>query len=480
MTDGSLALLTDLYQISMACGYWRLGRAEEEAVFNLFFRRAPFRGAYAVACGLHDALRYLESFRFSEGDLQYLATLRGNDGGPLLPPEFLAYLGRLELSVDVDAVPEGTPVFAHEPLLRIRGPILQCQLLETPLLNLMNFATLVATKAARICEAAGGQPVVEFGLRRAQGVDGAMTASRAAYVGGCVGTSNVLAGRRFGIPVKGTHAHSWVMSFSHEREAFEAYARALPNNCVFLVDTYDTLEGVRRAAEVGRGLVAEGHVMGGVRLDSGDLAALSVGAREILDAAGHPEAKIVASNDLDEYEIAKLRARGAAIDVWGVGTRLVTAYDQPALGGVYKLAAIRGPGGWEYRIKLSQEPVKVSNPGIQQVRRFADREGKLCGDLIVEEELGASGAGARVDGSGAWAPPAGAAAEDLLVPALRAGRRVYEPPALEVVRGRTLAELGRLDPAVRRIEAPEPYAVALDQNLADLKARVMAAAREDS
>lgn len=477
MSEGSLALLTDLYQISMACGYWRIGRAEEEAVFNLFFRRAPFRGSYALACGLADALRYLAGFRFAADDLDFLAGLEGNDGGRLLPAEFLEYLGRLELSIDVDAVPEGTPVFAHEPLLRVRGPILQCQLLETPLLNLINFATLVATKSARICEAAGGQPVIEFGLRRAQGIDGALTASRAAYVGGCAGTSNVLAGKRFGIPVKGTHAHSWVMSFADEREAFEAYARALPNNCVFLVDTYDTLEGVRRAAEVGRALVERGHVMGGVRLDSGDLAELSVGARRILDEAGHRDAAIVASNDLDEREIAALRARGAAIGVWGVGTRLVTAYDQPALGGVYKLAAIRGPAGWEYRIKLSQEPVKVSNPGVQQVRRFSDPEGRLLGDLIVEEEIGAAGEGVRVDGGGPWAPPAGASAEDLLVPVLRGGLPVYTSPPLAEVRARTLAQLGRLDPGVRRLAAPEVYPVALDRNLADLKDRVMAAAR---
>lgn len=478
MSEGSLALLTDLYQISMAYGYWKLGRAEEEAVFNLFFRKAPFRGGYAVAAGLADVLRYCEAFRFDADDLEYLATLRGNDGRALLAPEFLEYLGGLRLSIDVDAIPEGTAAFAHEPLLRVRGPILQCQLLETPLLNMINFATLIATKAARICEAAGGQPVIEFGLRRAQGTDGALTASRAAYIGGCAGTSNVLAGKRFGIPVKGTHAHSWVMSFSGEREAFEAYARALPNNCTFLVDTYDTLEGVRRAAEVGTWLKEQGHAIAGVRLDSGDLGELSVAARKILDDAGHTGAAIVASNDLDEREIAALRARGAAISVWGVGTRLVTAYDQPALGGVYKLAAIRGAGGaWEYRIKLSQEPVKVSNPGVQQVRRYVGADGSFVGDLIVEEEIGSVGAGVRVDGELPWAPPEGASFESLLVPALRGGRPVYTPPPLVEVRARAQEQLARLDPAVRRLAEPASYPVALDRNLADLKDRVMARAR---
>jgi nicotinate phosphoribosyltransferase len=278
------------------------------------------------------------------------------------------------------------------------------------------------------------------------------------------------------MPVRGTHAHSWVMSFPEEIEAFEAYAQALPNNCTFLVDTYDTLEGVRRAAEVGNKLAALGHTMAGVRLDSGDLAALSVAAREILDAAGHTRAAIVASNDLDEYEITALREKGAKIGVWGVGTRLVTAYDQPALGGVYKLAAIRGAAGWDYRIKLSQEPVKVSNPGVQQVRRFV-ADGKFVGDLIVEEELGAVGHGVAIDGSAPWGPPEGAIGEELLQPVLRAGQVVAVAPSLVEIRERTRAQLGRLDPAVRRLKEPAKYPVALDRNLADLKARVMAEAR---
>ena len=274
----SLSLLTDLYQLTMACAYWKSGLAEREAAFHLFFRHNPFGGGFAVACGLAYVIDFIRSFRLSESDVEYLAGLRGDDDRPLFDGEFLAFLGRLRLTCDIDAVPEGTVVFAHEPLVRVCGPIIVCQLLETPLLNLINFQTLIATKAARVCYAAGEDPVLEFGLRRAQGVDGALAASRAAYIGGCAATSNVLAGKLFGIPVRGTHAHSWVMLFDSELEAFQAYAAAMPNNCVFLVDTYDTLEGVRRAVQVGRWLRDRGQRLLGIRLDSGDLAYLSIGA----------------------------------------------------------------------------------------------------------------------------------------------------------------------------------------------------------
>jgi nicotinate phosphoribosyltransferase len=476
--DPSLALLTDLYQLTMAYGYWRLGRHDEEAVFHLFFRRAPFRGGYAIAAGLELALEYLGALRFSSGDLEYLAGLTGNDGAPLFAAGFLEYLGGLRFTCEVDGVPEGTAVFAHEPLLRIRGPILQGQLVETPLLNLINFATLIATKAARVCEAAGDTPVLEFGLRRGQGIDGALSASRAAYLGGCAATSNVLAGKRYGIPVRGTHAHSWVMSFADEREAFAAYARALPNNCVFLVDTYDTLEGVRRAIAAGEALRAEGHALAGVRLDSGDLGALSRQARAMLDAAGFPDAAIVASNDLDELQIAELRRAGAQISVWGVGTRLITAYDQPALGGVYKLAAIRpdARSPWAYRVKLSEEPIKVSNPGVQQVRRFTGPDGRFVADVIFEETLGAAPTAHRLDAPAQTFTPEGAA-EDLLVPLLRAGARVSAAPPLAASRARARAQVAALPEAVRRLDRPEAYPVGLDANLHALKTAALAAAR---
>ncbi len=306
------------------------------------------------------------------------------------PKNFLTLIEGMTIDVDIDAIAEGTVVFAHEPLIRVTGPLWQCQWIETALLNLINFQTLIATKAARVCDAAVGQPVLEFGLRRAQGIDGALSASRAAYIGGCAATSNVLAGRLLGIPVKGTHAHSWVMCFDDELAAFDAYAAAMPNNCVFLVDTYDTIEGVRNAIVVGQRLRQSGHQMVGVRLDSGDLAQLSIAARRLLDEAGFENAAIVASNDLDEIEIEKLKQAGATIAVWGVGTNLVTARDQPALGGVYKLAAIQDSDGqWQPRIKLSELPIKTSTPGIQQIRRYY-RGRELAGDLIYSELLGST------------------------------------------------------------------------------------------
>lgn len=461
----------------MAHGYWKLGRADDEAVFHLFFRREPFRGGYAIAAGLEPALEYLAGLRFTAEDVAYLAELTGNDGRPLFEDAFLRYLEELRFTCEVDGVPEGTAVFAHEPLLRLRGPILQCQLVETPLLNLINFSTLIATKSARVCDVAGGSQVLEFGLRRGQGIDGALSAARAAFIGGCTATSNVLAGKRYGIPVKGTHAHSWVMSFAEEREAFAAYARVMPNNCVFLVDTYDTLEGVRRAIEVGRELRAQGHRLAGIRLDSGDLNALSQAARVLLDDAGFHDAAIVASNDLDEYQVAALRAAGAKISVWGVGTRLVTAYDQPALGGVYKLAAIRetAEDPWDYRIKLSEEIIKVSNPGIQQVWRLRGADGNFCGDVIYEETLGVGDVAFSVDAVGeTFACGAG---EDLLVPVMRGGRAVYVPPPLAEVQARTRAQVAALPAGVRRLQDAEVYPVGLDRGLFDLKTNVMAAAR---
>ena len=367
-------LLTDLYQLTMANGYWECGRAQDEAVFHLFFRRAPFGGDAALACGMGPVAEYLDALNFSQEDIDYLAGLRGADGRALFSDGFLGLLGSPSWRLEVAAVPEGEVVYAQEPLLRVRGPLWQCQLVESALLNLVNFQTLVATKAARVCEAAAGDPVLEFGLRRAQGVDGALAASRAAHIGGCEATSNALAGKRFGIPVCGTHAHSWVMAFESERAAFEAYAEAMPNNTVFLVDTYDTRKGIDRAIDCALRLREKGSEMLGLRLDSGDLAALSKLARARLDQAGFPGAKVVASGDLDEHEIAELKRAGARIDTWGVGTRLVTAYDQPALGGVYKLGALRTDGAWKWASKGTDEAAKASLPGILGVRRARDRD----------------------------------------------------------------------------------------------------------
>jgi nicotinate phosphoribosyltransferase len=482
---GSLALLTDLYQLTMAHGYWKNGLAERPAVFQLYFRRHPFGGGLAVACGLAGVVEYLRGWRFEPDDLQYLATLTGNDGKPLFEDAFLSYLGRMRMTCDIDAMPEGTPAFAHEPLLRITGPVLQCQILETPFLALLNFPTLVATKAARICQAAGGEPVLEFGMRRAQGPDGGLTASRAAYVGGAVATSNVLAGKRHGIPVRGTHAHSWVMFFEDEPSAFERYAAAMPNNCVFLVDTYDTIQGVRHAVEVGKALRAAGHELAGIRLDSGDMAALSIRAREILDEHGFQRAAIVASSDLDEHEIIELKQRGATISVWGVGTRMATAYDQPALGGVYKLVAVQGEDGrWQRRIKLSEESGKSTHPGILQVRRFR-QGGRFVADVLYDVEDGLTDPhtmfdladGQRTHAIAAGDPAAGDSGEDLLVPIYRAGELVYEVPSATAARARALAQLEQLDPGVRRLHQPDTYPVGLDRAVATRRRELTAAAR---
>ena len=471
----SLALLTDLYQLTMAFGYFKTGAAQKEASFSLTFRQHPFGGGFTVACGLEPVLTYLEALRFELADLDFLATLTGNDGQPLFDDHFLEYLRRFTFRCDVHAVPEGTVVFPHEPLLRVTGPLLQAQLVETALLTIVNFQTLIATKAARIC-AAAGEPVLEFGLRRAQGIDGGLAASRAAYVGGCAATSNVLAGRLFGIPVRGTHAHSWVMAFTDELEAFAAYAAAMPANCVFLVDTYDTLAGVRHACEVGRALAERGHRLAGVRLDSGDLAYLSVEARRILDAEGFPDAVIVASNDLDEHLIADLKRQGAAISVWGVGTKLVTGHDQAALGGVYKLNALREPGGrWEPRVKLSEQAVKTSNPGLLQVRRYSDDQGAVA-DAIYDELVPLGPEVTLVDPLDPLRRrrlPAGLSSGPLVpVPGGGGGR-----PPLAAVRDHAQAELARFHAGIKRFSNPHRYPVGLERSLFELKSHLILSAR---
>src|SRR5438093_2534009 len=385
------ALTTDLYEVTMACGYWNAGVSDYEAAFHVTFRENPFAGEFTVACGLATAIDFLRAFRFDETEIDYLASQLGNDGKPLFSVGFLDYLRSLRLACEIDAVPEGTLGFANESLIRVCGPIIQCQLLETALLNILNFESLIATKAARVCLAAENDPVIEFGLRRAHGVDGGLTAARAAYVGGCSGTSNLQAGERFGIPVSGTQAHSWIMFFETEREAFETYAKAMPNNCVFLVDTYSSMDGEHHAIDVAGQLRKQGHEMIGVRLDSGDRVALSIKASRMLDDAGFGNAKIVCSGDLDEYMITDLKQRGAKIDIWGVGTKLATGQPDAAVGGIYKLGAIRHPGGeWQYRIKPSEESAKASVPGSLQVRRFCQSDGRFMADAIYETDRGVS------------------------------------------------------------------------------------------
>ncbi len=462
----SWPLLTDLYELTMAFGYWQQRLSERRAVFHLSYRKNPFGGRFAVACGLGDVCHMLDAYRFDDSDLAYLASLRGADSKPLFPPAFLDYLEKLRFGCDVDAIEEGTVVQANTPMLRVEGPLLQAQILESALLNCINFQTLVATKAARICSAARGRPVLEFGLRRAQGVNGALAASRAAYIGGCAATSNVLAGKMLGIPVRGTHAHSWIMCFADELSAFTAYAQAQPGNCIFLVDTYDTKTGVRHAIAAAKELAAQGHRAIGIRLDSGDLATLSREARQLLDQAGLSEMKIVASNDLDEHEIAALWERGAAIDIFGVGTRLVTAYDQPALAGVYKLAALQDEhGNWDYKMKLSEQAAKVSTPGILQVRRLL-RAGRPIGDIVYDRAIGMTTPAAIFPG-GRQAITLDAVDEqhDLLVPVYRAGRRVYDLPALGTLRERTIGQLEQFRDWVENRESAPQYPVGYEPGL---------------
>ncbi|HEY2761346.1 MAG TPA: nicotinate phosphoribosyltransferase, partial [Pirellulales bacterium] len=395
--------------------------------------------------------------------------------------DFLTDLANLRLTCDLDAMPEGTVAFGQEPIVRVRGPILQCQLLETALLNIINFQTLIATKAARICTATRGEPVVEFGLRRAQGIDGGLAASRAAFIGGCAATSNVLAGKLYGIPVRGTHAHSWIMSFDSEQEAFEAYAAVLPNNCVFLVDTYDTLDGVRHAIEVGKMLRQRGHELVGIRLDSGDLAHLSIEARKLLDEAGFPAAAIVATNDLDERIIESLKVQGAKIAVWGVGTKLATAYDQPALGGVYKLGALKDDSGkWQPKIKLSEQAAKTTIPGVLQVCRFENSEGFVA-DIIYDENLGRDPQSTIVDAKDSTRRKRitpDATSRDVLGPVMRHGQCINRPEQLTAVRQRAATELARLHPSSRRFLNPHEYPVGIDLRLHELRNEMIQQARQ--
>ncbi len=474
----SLALLTDLYQLSMACGYWKAGTGDREAVFHLTFRRPPFGGGYAIAGGIAPALAYLRTLRFTDDDIEYLATLPDATGHPMFPRGFLDLLADMKFSCSVDAVPEGSLVFAHEPIFRIQGPMIQAQLVETALLTMVNFQTLIATKASRITAAAKGAAVMEFGLRRAQGIDGGLAASRASYIGGTHATSNVLAGKLFGIPVKGTHAHSWVMFHGDELSSFREYAKALPGNCTFLVDTYDTLDGVRNAIVVGKELRSKGHTLQGIRLDSGDLAHLSIEARRMLDEAGFQDARIVASNDLDENLINSLHEQGARIDTWGIGTKLVTAFDQPALGGVYKLGAVKEPAGWRDVIKLSEQPIKISNPGILQVKRLR-KQGELVGDVIYCTAQGFAGPTLFdiEDPSRTAFTPSHDSAEDLLVRYIEGGVMIREPDDIATARSRAASDLSQLSARTRRFLNPQPYPVGLDKNVHARKQLLIARAR---
>ena len=471
--------MTDLYQLTMAQAYQSCHLTDVDACFYIHFRENPFKGGYAVACGLAQILEFIEGFAFTDEDCSYLATIKTATGEPLFTQGFIQSLCGLRLEIDIDAVAEGTVVFPYEPVIRIMGPITQCQLIETPLLNLFNFQTLIATKAARVCEAARG-PVAEFGLRRAQGPAGGLLASRAAFIGGCSSTSNVEAGSVFDLPVSGTHAHSWVMAHKTELEAFRAFTRVFPSGAVLLVDTYDTISGVKNAIIVAKEMEQRGERLAGVRIDSGDLAWLSIKARQLLDDAGLEYVSIVASNNLDEYTIQSLHEQKACIDMWGVGTRLVTAWDHPALSGVYKLSATRKAGEkeWTPQIKVSDQALKTTLPGLLTARRYCDSEGFFIGDMVYD----------------AQSPPQDGLIIDsfdelrrkdltkfdsieLLEPCVRKGKLVRTPQTTLEAQQNTKRNLERLHTTIKRLLNPHLYPVGLERSLFKKRGELIRQAR---
>lgn len=465
-----LTLLTDLYQLTMMQGYLQNGYEDKVAVFDLYFRQNPSGGGYAIAAGLEQVVEYLENLKFSEDDIAYLRSLN------IFQEDFLEMLKDFRFQGDLDAVPEGTMVFPYEPLLRVKARIFEAQFIETALLNLINFQTLIATKASRVVAAAGGDLVMEFGLRRAQGPDAGVLGARAAFIGGCQSTSNVLAGKRFGIPVAGTQAHSWVQCFPSELEAFRAYARAFPDQCLLLVDTYDVLRsGVPNAIKVGLELEAEGHRFLGIRIDSGDLTYLSREARKMLDKAGLTKARIVASNDLDEHTIAAIKAQGAAIDSWGVGTHLITSRDTPALGGVYKLSAEEVEGTFVPKMKVSENISKITNPGIKKIVRFYDKQGMAMADLIALEEEQFREPITIFDPIETWKRKTltNFKTRDLLIPVFRGGKRVYELPDLKDIQAYAQKERETFWEEIRRLVNPHRYIVDLSPKLFELRQKLL-------
>jgi len=458
----SIGLRTDFYELTMAQGYFFSEHRDTRAVFDLYFRKNPFQGGYAVFAGLHEAAHALLDYRFSGDDLDYLASL-----GFRQP--FLDYLSEFRFQGDVDGFREGEVVFANEPLIRVSGTIIEAQLVETLLLNIINFQTLVATKARRTVDAANGRSVVDFGMRRAQGA-AALAASRAAFIGGVDGTSNTEAAAMYGIPAVGTHAHSWIQSFDSELASFRAFASTYPDRSTLLVDTYDTLRsGIPNAIQVARELDQQGHRLYGVRLDSGDLAYFSRKAREALDEAGFHDVRIVASNQLDEHLIASLLSQGAPIDVFGVGTRLVTAYDQPALDGVYKLAEINGHPS----LKFSENPEKINLPGNKTVARFLNGDNRFAMDgiLLSDEDPkrirvlrhpSVEFKRTRVDREGLTP-------EVVFHPIIRKGRPVLDQPPLSEIRRWSLARFEQLPEGHRRFVHPHLYRVGVSNRLHDLR-----------
>ncbi|WP_379140271.1 nicotinate phosphoribosyltransferase [Paenibacillus sp. sgz500992] len=471
-----LALHTDKYQINMMYAHWVNGSHKRKAVFEAYFRKLPFGNGFAVFAGLERIAQYISELRFTEEDIRYLSEQEEN-----YAPAFLEELLQFHFQGSIHSMKEGALVFPDEPLIRVEGTIMEAQLVETAILNFMNYQTLIATKASRIKQVAPDDILLEFGTRRAQEADAAVWGARAAYIGGFHATSNMLAGKMFGIPTKGTHAHSWVQSFASEQEAFDAYAKVLPDGVTLLVDTFDTLRsGVPHAINTAKKLEAEGKRMNGIRLDSGDLAYLSRQARKMLDEAGLQYVKIVASNDLDENTIMNLKAQGAAIDTWGVGTQLITASDQPSLGGVYKLVEIESPSGEMVpTIKISSNPEKVSTPGKKEVFRIVGTNGKALADYISFPEETGPRSGARLKLFNPLHPYMKKHVDryealPMLEPIYVNGFQVYKLPELDEIRRYHQEQLDLFWPEYLRILNPEVYRVNLSEQVWDRKQQLIA------
>lgn len=481
MDTRNFTLLTDFYELTMMQGYFR-NNVTERVVFDLFYRQNPDDGGYAVCAGLANVIDYIKSLHFDYEDIDYLRGLNTFD------EDFLDYLASFHFTGDVYAIPEGTVIFPREPLIKVVGPIMEAQLVETALLNLVNHQSLIATKAARVCYAARNGGVMEFGLRRAQGPDAGTFGARAAIIGGCIGTSNVICAKEYGVPALGTHAHSWIMSFGDELTAFRKYAELYPNNTTLLVDTYDTLRsGVPHAIQVFQELRDSGRTPEkyGIRLDSGDLAYLSKKARKMLDDAGFPQAEICASSDLDEYLIDSLLSQGACIDSWGVGTNLITSKNTPAFGGVYKLAAVEQDNTLIPKIKLSENPAKITNPGNKTVYRIYDKEtGKIRADYITlaEETFDEAEDLLLFDSNATWKKTLlkGGSYEmkEILVPIFQNGQCIYESPTVMEIQAYCRAQLDTMWEESRRLVNPQEVYVDLSDKLYEMKKTLLNEARQ--
>ncbi|MDU0963646.1 MAG: nicotinate phosphoribosyltransferase [Peptostreptococcus anaerobius] len=473
----NLTMLTDLYQLTMMNGYYKKGVENDTAVFDVFFRKNVCEGGYTIVCGIEEIVHYINNLSFNEHDLDYLRSLN------LFDEDFIGFLRDFKFTGDIYAVEDGSVMFPGEPIIVVKAPLYQAQLVETAILSIVNFMTLIATKASRVCNAAGGDPVLEFGLRRAQGPEAGLYGAKAAIIGGCTGTSNVLTGKMFGVPVAGTHAHSWVQKFDSELEAFRAYAQTYPDSCLLLIDTYNVLEsGIKNALIVFDELRAKGFEPIGVRLDSGDLTYLSKEVRKILDDAGYPNAKITASNDLDEYTIISLKQEGAAIDSWGVGTKLITSYDYPSLGGVYKLAATTNREGiLEPKIKISENPEKINNPGFKKVVRIYNKNEKCEADLIMldDETIDETKPLEIFDPVYTWKRRVyeNYTIRELLKPLFLEGKLVRKRKSVYEVKEYAKKELSSMWDQYKRIKNPHIYKVDLSQKLWDMKNDLIASKR---